>query len=124
MSKWTTRLKSEILKMGMVGTDRTDETPLLSVLSVPPGAIYQFPDRLSSVSSVGVWAIFEKTALAEELIEAAMKRCDQFNDNAQARDDMVKQCLELSPAMQADLLEHFQRAPKWTPPGQFSKSIN
>jgi hypothetical protein len=109
MSTWTARLKSEILKTEGVGTDRTDETPLLSVLAVPHGAIYKFPDRLSSVSSVGVWAIFEKTALAEELIAAALKRCDQFNDNDQARADMVQQVLELSPAMQADLLAHFEQ---------------
>ena len=108
MNKWTTRLKSEILKISSAATDRTDKTPFLSVLAVPPGAIYKFPDRLSSVSSVGVWAIFEKPALAEELIEAALRRCDQFNDNDQARADMVQQCLALSPALQADLLEHFQ----------------
>jgi hypothetical protein len=80
-------------------------------LAVPPGAIYQFPDRLSSVSSVGVWAIFEKTQLANDLIEAAMKRCDQFNDSDQARAEMRQQCMELSPAMQADLLDHFNGKP-------------
>ncbi len=111
MSNWTARLKSAISDMGQGCTDETDETPLLSVLAVPPGAIYQFPDRLSSVSSVGVWAIFEKTALAEELIAAAMRRCDQFDDSDPARAEMRQQVMELSPAMQADLLDHFNGKP-------------
>jgi hypothetical protein len=111
MSNWIHRAKECFSNKGQVSTDKTDETPLLSVLAVPPGAIYQFPDRLSSVSSVGVWAIFEKTELAEELIAAAMRRCDEFNDSDQAREEMRQQCMELSPAMQADLLAHFQGKP-------------
>jgi len=107
MSNWTARLKSAISNMGQVGTDETDETPLLSVLTVPPGAVYQFPDRLSSVSSAGVWAVFENTQLASDLIFAAMHRCDQFNDSDKARSDMRQQCLELPPHLQADLLDHF-----------------
>ena len=108
MTNWTNRAKIAILKMGQGGTDRTDETPLLSVLSVPPGAVYQFPDRLSSVSSVGVWAVFENTQLASDLIEAAMKVCDHHGDGEAARADMRQQCMELPPHLQADLLAHFQ----------------
>lgn len=124
MSNWTARLKSEISKMGMGATDITDDPPLLSVLAGPPGAIYKFPDRLSSVSSVGVWAVFENTQLASDLIAAALHRCDQFNDSEADRQQMRDDCLSLSPAMQADLLAHFQESPKWTPPGQFSKTTN
>jgi hypothetical protein len=109
MSNWTQRAKACFSQTGQVCTDETDETPPLSVSSVPTGAIYQFPDRLSSVSSVGVWAVFEKTALAEELIEAAMKRCDQFGDSEAAQAEMAQQVSELSPAMQADLLAHFEQ---------------
>lgn len=100
MSNWTQRAKACFLQTGRVGTDKTDETPLLSVLAVPPGAIYKLPDRLSSVSSVGVWAVFEKTALAQELIEAAMKRCDEFNDSDQARAEMRQDCLSLPAHLQ------------------------
>jgi hypothetical protein len=110
MSNWTQRAKACFSQTGQAGTDKTDETDetrLLSVLAVPTGAIYKFPDLLSSVSSVGVWAVFEKTALAEELIEAAMLRCDQFGDSDQAREQMRQDCLSLSPAMQQDLLAHF-----------------
>lgn len=111
MSNWTARLKSAISNMGQGCTDETDETPLLSVLSVPPGAVYQFPDRLSSVSSVGVWAVFENTQLASDLIDAAMKVCDKHGDGEAARADMRQQCMELPPHLQADLLEHFNCKP-------------
>jgi hypothetical protein len=49
--------------------------------------------------------------LAKEVIAAAMRRCDQFNDSDQARADMRQQLMELSPAMQADLLDHFNGKP-------------
>ena len=49
--------------------------------------------------------------LAKELIAAAMRRCDQFNDGEAARQEMRQQCLELPPHLQADLLQHFQGKP-------------
>lgn len=49
--------------------------------------------------------------LAKEVIAAAMRRCDQFNDNDQARADMRQQVMQLTPAMQADLLDHFNGKP-------------
>jgi len=111
MTNWTNRAKVAISKMGLGGTDETDEIPLMSVLAVPPGAVYHFPDRLSSVSSVGVWAVFENTQLASDLIEAAMKVCDHHGDGEPAREQMRRDCLELPPHLQADLLEHFQGKP-------------
>lgn len=111
MTNWLARAKLAFSNKGQGCTAKTDETPLLSVLSVPPGAVYQLPDRLSSVSSVGVWAVFENTQLASDLIEAAMKVCDSHGDGEAARQEMRQQCLELSPAMQLDLLQHFQGRP-------------
>jgi hypothetical protein len=93
MSAWMQRAKACFAQKGQVGTDKTDETPLLSVLAVPPGAI------------------FEKSQLASDLIEAAMRRCDEFNDSDQAREEMRQQCMALSPAMQQDLLDHFNGKP-------------
>ena len=107
MNKWLARAKTCFSDEGQGCTDRTDETPLLSVLAAPPEAIYKLPDRLSSVSSVGVWAVLEKTQLAQDLINAAMKQCDEFNDSEAAREQMRRDCLELSPELQADLHEHF-----------------
>ena len=45
------------------------------------------------------------------LIQAAMRRCDQFNDGDEARQEMRQQCLELPPQLQLDLLQHFQGKP-------------
>ncbi|ABD70547.1 hypothetical protein Rfer_2835 [Rhodoferax ferrireducens T118] len=110
MTNWTNRAKVAISKMAQGGADITDETTLLSVLAVPPGAVYHFPDRLSSVSSVssvGGWAVFQNRALAADLIEAAMKVCDGHGDGETARAQMRQQCIELPPHLQADLLQHF-----------------
>jgi hypothetical protein len=111
MSNWTARLKSELLKTGLEGTAKTDIRGVSSVTSVPPGAVYHFPDRLSSVSSVGVWSVFENTQLASDLIEAAMKVCDQHGDGEAARQEMRRDCMELSPRLQLDLLQHFTGIP-------------
>lgn len=45
--------------------------------------------------------------LEKKLIEAAMRRCDEFGDGEYARRDMREQCLSLPPHLQIDLLEHF-----------------
>lgn len=86
MTNWLARAKHAFSNKGQGCTAKTDETPLLSVLSVPPGAVYQLPDRLLSVSSVGVWAVFENTQLASDLNELAMKVCDRHGDGEQARE--------------------------------------
>lgn len=50
----------------------------------------------------------EMSLLTARLLVAAMKVCDQHGDGEEARNEMRQQCLELSPLLQADLLEHFQ----------------
>ncbi|MCX7241186.1 MAG: hypothetical protein NTU86_12175 [Burkholderiales bacterium] len=50
----------------------------------------------------------EAHRVAKELIAAAMRRCDQFNDSEAARAEMHQQCLELPPHLQRDLLEYFE----------------
>lgn len=42
-----------------------------------------------------------------ELLDAAMRACDAWNDTAQARDQMRSACLETPPHLRADLLDHF-----------------
>lgn len=110
MSTWAERARREILKTGPTPTDKTDETPLSSVSSVPACAAFEKQHAVSSVSSVGVVAIFENCALAAELIEAAMVACDHHHDSEAARQQMRDECLALPPHMRADLLDHFQRA--------------
>lgn len=49
--------------------------------------------------------------LAKELIAAAMRRCDQFNDSDQARAQMRRDCLATPAHLHQDLLDHFNGKP-------------
>ena len=42
-----------------------------------------------------------------DLLAAAMRVCDLYEDNAQARADMRADCLGTPAYLQADLLDHF-----------------
>ena len=53
--------------------------------------------------------ILESARITAQLLEAAMRRCDQFNDSDKARQDMRQQCLEVPPHQRADLLDYLQR---------------
>ena len=44
-------------------------------------------------------------------IAAAMSRCDQFGDNAAAREQMRLDVLAVPPHLHADLLDHFNGKP-------------
>lgn len=115
MTDWMARAQAEFADVGHPPTARTDETPLSTVLTVPPGADSELAECLSTVSSVGGVASFENRLMALALIDAAMKVCDRYGDSDAAREDMRRQCLELAPHLQADLLEHFtgRRSEKW-----------
>lgn len=45
----------------------------------------------------------------KQLIEAAMLACDYWQDGDAARSQMQQQCLEATPAEQAELLRYFQQ---------------
>ena len=47
---------------------------------------------------------------ATALLEAAMRACDYYNDDAEARAQMSAECLSTPPALWKDLMEHFQRS--------------
>lgn len=51
--------------------------------------------------------ILESARVTALLLEAAMRRCDQFNDSDKARQDMREQVLETPPHLRQDLLDHF-----------------
>ena len=51
--------------------------------------------------------ILESARVTSQLLEAAMRRCDQFNDSDKARQDMREQVLETPPHLRQDLLDHF-----------------
>ena len=51
--------------------------------------------------------ILESARVTAQLLEAAMRRCDQFNDGDKARQDMREQILEVPPHQRQDLLDYF-----------------
>lgn len=56
-------------------------------------------------------AIMESARVTAQLLEAAMRRCDEFNDSDKARQDMREQVLETPPHLRQDLLDHFMGRP-------------
>lgn len=52
---------------------------------------------------------FSNDPTLNALLEAAMRRCDQFNDSETAREDMREQVLEIPPHLRQDLLDHFNQ---------------
>lgn len=55
--------------------------------------------------------LVQTSAITDQVIKAAMARCDQFNDNAAAREQMRLDVLAVPPHQQQDLLDHFQNKP-------------
>lgn len=47
---------------------------------------------------------------AGELIAAAMRACDHYNDSPAARQQMVRDCLDTPPELRQELREHFERS--------------
>ncbi len=106
---WLARAKAHFQTNGQCPTDRTDESQVSSVLAVPSGGVYEIQHEVSSVSSAGAAYVTEKNVSPEELLEAAMRACDFHGDNSAAREQMRRECLELSTTVRADLLEYFHR---------------
>ena len=52
---------------------------------------------------------FSNDPTLNALLEAAMRRCDQFDDSETAREDMREQVLEIPPHLRQDLLDHFNQ---------------
>lgn len=109
MNTWTERARCEILKTGPTSTDKTDETHISSVSSVPTRPPFEKQHPVSSVSSVGVVAIFENCALADELLKAALLACDHWGDSEAARQQMRQDVEATPPHLQGDLLDHFRQ---------------
>jgi len=65
--------------------------------------------------------ILESARVTQQLLEAAMRRCDQFNDSEKARIDMREQVLATPPHLRQDLLEHFLGKPTRAPIASLKK---
>jgi uncharacterized protein (DUF4415 family) len=62
-----------------------------------------------------LWAaVREAETVATNLIEAINRCCDERRDDAQNRADLIKECSQLTPHLQADALDHFRtEAERW-----------
>jgi len=110
MTTWTERAKRAIdisAQIADLPTAETDETRVLSVVSVASPAVSRKRACVSSVSSAALAPISESTALTTALVNAAMRSCDEWHDNPIAREEMRNECMSLPTELQADLLEHF-----------------
>lgn len=56
-------------------------------------------------------AIMKSARVTTELLAAAMRRCDQFNDSDKARQDMREQILETPQHLRQGLLDYFLGRP-------------
>ena len=115
MIDWTSRAKAAFSDAVTPATAKTDETHLLSVSSAPTGAAFEFPQKVSSVSSVAVMAIFDNHGLADDLMEAAMRVCDRWNDLPAAREQMRQDVLNTPAHLGQDLLDHLLGKPTTAP---------
>ena len=104
---WLAKAKARFSQKCQTPTDKTDETGVLAVLSVPTGSTCEISRGISSVSSVGVTGIFENCISAQELIAAAMRASDHWNDGPVARQQMVKDCLDTPLELRPELLDSF-----------------
>ena len=65
--------------------------------------------------------LLESSRITVQLLEAAMRRCDQFNDSEKARQDMREQVLETPLHLRQDLLGHFLGKPTQAPVAPLKK---
>ena len=78
MITWVERAKAAISQKSQDGTAKTDETPVVGLLSVssgPAGAIFKWENRLSSALAVPPPAVLEKYDFSIEVVEDSDRWC-------------------------------------------------
>ncbi len=76
-----------------------------SQISQQPDPISQQQPELATLAGLAI----SHDLLTTRLIAAAMRRCDQFNDSPEARQDMREQVLEVPPHQRQDWLDYFNQ---------------
>lgn len=110
MTDWFAMARAHFSQTAPPPPARTDETPIPSVMAVPPPGVLENTQDVSAVLSVGVVALFETRDLAVKLMAAAMCACEIHGDGDQARADMRADIEATPPELRADLLQHFLQA--------------
>lgn len=107
MIDWAARASAAHSQRRDASTDKSDESPISSALSVPDGHAGEKPRRVSSVSSVPDGRLFADRRGAA-LVKAINKCCAARGDTEANRAALIAECAELTPAEQADMREHFE----------------
>lgn len=95
---------ANLLESGIEPTVTPDQTGIV----VPAGKLSQTQRAAVLAHKTDLIAyLLESSRVTAQLLGAAMRRCDQFNDSDKARQDMREQILETPAHLRQDLLEHF-----------------
>lgn len=106
MIDWMARASAAFSQRRDAPTDKGDESPLSSALSVPDGPAGEKPTGVSSVSSVPDGRFLADRRFAA-LAKAINQCCAARGDDDVNRAALIAECAELTPAEQADMTEHF-----------------
>jgi hypothetical protein len=108
---------ADLLASGIEPSVTPDKTGIV----VPAGALS--PAQRAAVLNQKAELIaylVESSRITAQLMEAAMRRCNQFNDSEMARQAMREQVLEVPPRLRKDLLDYFSSQAAM-PPGSALK---
>lgn len=95
---------ADLMESGIVPRVTHDRSGIV----VPAGALS--PAQRSAVLAHKpdlIAYLLDLSRITQSLLAAAMRRCDQFNDNEKARQDMREQVLQTPAQLRQDLLVHF-----------------
>ena len=114
MTTWVERAKRHFLQKAQVGAPITPEMAVMGVLGV---ASRRIPENARGV--LGVLVVDDApirkekpasdTRLLDSLLAAAMRCCDHYGDDEDARKQMREECLATPPHLQAELLAYFKQ---------------
>jgi len=109
---------ADLLDSGIEPSVTPDQTGIV----VPAGKLSPAQRAAVLAHKPGLIAyLLESSRITMQLLEAAMRRCDQFNDSEKARIDMREQVLATPPHLRQDLLEHFLDKPTRAPIASLKK---
>lgn len=107
MVSWKERAKALFQVTAEGETDKTANTPFLSVLSVPSDPEITTDLQIFSALPSQDETPAEDCALFDELMAAAMRCCDAHGDGTKAREDMHEDIATTPPELWSDLLHYF-----------------
>ncbi len=109
---------ADLLDSGIEPSVTPDQTGIV----VPAGKLSPAQRAAVLAHKPGLIAyLLESSRITVQLLEAAMRRCDQFSDSEKARQDMREQVLQTPLHLRQDLLDHFLGKPPQAPAASLKK---